>query len=263
MKSFKNILKNSSFPITYEPDVPSGANPTDSLNKANLEKADALCVYDNPMGNPKLDSFVYGWKLKEQHEKDIVVNLRVQDYSVPLFQSALWGGQVLGIKNLLLITGDYHPNSPFLISVTEGLSGINRYLNEGYLMPNLTEKAERYSNRLKESQREEKYGKGTDYFTGAVILPGRPNESEIYQKKVEAGAKFFMTQITYSTSEIIDFIEETNPSTPILVGCAPITSLDRLKFFRKKLNVKGLSGSVLNRLKDAENHREKVSRNLY
>lgn len=253
MKPFRKTLQDSSFPVTYEPDLPSGINPEESIIDADLDVADALCVYNNPGGKPKLDPFVYGWKLKENYGKDVVVNVRVQDYSVPLFQSELWGGHVLGIENLLLITGDYHPSSPFLISVTEGLSGINKYLNKGQLMPSLTEKAKRYENRLEDMDRSEQYGEGTDYFTGAAIIPGRTNESDIYRKKEEAGAKFFMTQITYSIDELIDLIEEVNPSKPILVGSAPITSMRSLKFFKNKLQVKGLSDDIIKRLKSADN----------
>lgn len=252
MKSFRDILQDGSFPVTYEPDAPSGTNLSDSLIGEDLDAVDVLCVYNNPGGRPKLDPFVYGWKLKEKYGKDVVVNVRTQDYSVPLFQSILWGGHVLGIENLLLVTGDYHPSSPFLISVMEGLVGINRYLNKGYLMPDLDEKAKRYSNRLEGKDPEKEYDGKTDYFTGAVLIPQRPNKSEIYRKKVEAGAEFFMTQITYSPYEIISFMEETNPSKPILVGCAPVDSMGRLKFFKDELNVGGISRDVRNRLKGAE-----------
>lgn len=131
MKSFKNILQDRDFPVTYEPSSPSGANLEDPLIEADPEMVDAFGVYNNPRGEPKLDPFVYGRKLKKNYEKDVIVNLRIQDYSVPLLQSALWGGYVLGIRNLLLITGDYHPSSPSLISVTEGLLGINNTSTKG------------------------------------------------------------------------------------------------------------------------------------
>lgn len=119
-------------------------------------------------------------------------------------------------------------------------------------MPNLNERSERYSNRLEEKEPEKEYEGKTNYFTGAALVPSRENEKESYQKKTEAGAKFFVTQITYSTSEIINFIEDVNPSKPILVGSAPITSSGRLKFLKDDLNVNGLSKDILKRLKNAD-----------
>ncbi len=257
MKTLKNTLENQDFPITYEPDAPSGTNLGNSLIEADPESFDALCVYNNPGGNPKIDPFVYGWKLREEYGKDIVVNVRVQDYSVPLFQSVLWGGHILGIRNVLLVTGDYHPSSPSMISITEGLSGINKYLNQGYLMPSLEKRADRYSNRFLEKNPEDSFDGETDYYTGSALIPHRSNETEIYRKKIQAGAEFFMTQITYSPKEIINFLEEVNPTKPILVGTSPITSMERLKFLKDNLNVKGLSKNVQKKLKNAKNTGEK------
>ena len=261
IKSFRKILKKDKFPITFEPNSPRGISVEENFPKDIVKDISAFGVYNNPRGRPKLDPFVYGWMLKEKYKKDVIVNVRIQDYSTPLFQSTLWGGHILGLRNLLIITGDYYPGSPFLIDVTEGITAIRDYLNKGYIIPELGGKARRYYNRLKEEKYLKKENKvidgKTDYFVGAALIPTRKKELEIYKKKIDAGAQFFVTQLTYDSKTVIDFIEKVNPSVPILVGSGPITSLKRLEFFRKQLGIPGLSDGIAKILREAKDMGEK------
>jgi 5,10-methylenetetrahydrofolate reductase len=256
IEPLREILKNKKFPITFEPDSPKGISIEENFPKKIEKKISAFGVYNNPRGRPKLDPFVYGWILKEKYKKDVIVNIRIQDYSIPLFQSTLWGGHILGLKNLLIITGDYYPGSPFLIDVTEGITAVKEYLNKGFIIPELKGKARRYHNRFKEKlyvEEEKKVIDGkTDFYVGAALIPTRKKEEEIYRRKIDAGAQFFITQLSYDAKVIIDFLEKVEPTVPILVGSGPITSLKRLKFFREKLGVPGLSNSVVKSLKDAK-----------
>ncbi|MCD6108135.1 MAG: methylenetetrahydrofolate reductase [Thermoplasmata archaeon] len=257
----RDIIKKNKFPITFEPDSPKGISIEEKFPKKIIRKISAFGVYNNPRGRPKLDPFVYGWMLKEKYKKDVIVNVRIQDYSIPLFQSILWGGHLLGLRNLLIITGDYYPGSPFLIDVTEGLTAVKDYLNNGYIIPELNGKARRYYNRLKEKKyikRENKVIDGkTDYFVGAALIPTRKKEIEIYKKKIDAGAQFFITQLTYDSKTVTDFIEKVDPSVPILVGSGPITSLKRLEFFKKQLGIPGLSDGIARILREAKDIGEK------
>ncbi len=258
MERLRELLLRKKFVVTYEPDSPAGFEIDISLPKYILDKIDGFGIYNNPRGMAKLDPFVYGHILMKEYEKDVIVNVRTQDYTLPLFQSTLWGGHLLGIRNLLLVTGDYHPGSPFLIDVTEGITGITRYLNRGYLIPTLEGKAKKYHNRLLNHEiRENKRARGsTDYFVGAVLTPGRKNEKKIYEKKREAGAQFFITQLVYDAKIVTKSLEEIKPDVPVLVGTAPITSLKRVKFFQK-LGIHGLSERIIRELKEAKSIGEK------
>ncbi len=257
MQRLRELLQRGNFVVTYEPDSPTGFEIEMDFERRMVEKIDGFGIYNNPRGIPKLDPFVYGWILMNRYHKDVIVNVRTQDYTVPLFQSTLWGGHLLGIRNLLLVTGDYHPGSPFLIDVTEGITGIVRYLNRGYRMPPLRGKAKKYQNRLLNAEEWDKRAAGkTDFFVGAVLTPGRKGEKRIYQKKLEAGAQFFITQLVYDVDIIKRFLEDISPAVPVLVGTAPITSVRRIKFL-KKLGIAGLSERVVRELKNAENMGER------
>ncbi len=255
MDSLQKHLKKDSFPITFEPDSPKGAQLTNYLTLDIPSKIAAFCLYNNPRGEPRLDPFVYGQKLRDIYKKDIIANIRIQDYSIPLFQSILWGGHNLGIKNLLMVTGDYHHHSPFLLDVTEALTGITTYLNQGYFMPELKKKAQRYHNRYFNTKTvfsPKKCEGKTSFFVGSALVVTRRKEKEIYHKKIQAGSQFFMTQLTYTPTDIINFMETTNPTKPILVGSGPITSLNTIRFFKEQLHIPGLSHHLINRLKQSK-----------
>ena len=257
MIRLRDLLTEGKFTVTYEPDSPVGFKIDCEFPQKVVEKIDAFGVYNNPRGIPKLDPFVYGWYLMNRYNKDVIVNIRTQDYTLPLFQSTLWGGYLLGIRNLLLVTGDYHPGSPFLIDVTEGITGIRKYLNEGYRIPPLTGKAKKYYNRFLSGEFERKRAKGaTDFFVGAVLTPGRKGEKRIYKKKLEAGAQFFITQLVYDAEIIKKFLEDVEPEVPVLVGTAPIKTMKRIKFL-KKLGIQGLSDRIIKELKSSEDIGEK------
>ncbi len=257
----RELLQEGRFVVTYEPDSPAGfqirEDSFESIFDA-ISKIDAFGIYNNPRGRPKIDPFVYGWHLMKRYDKDIIVNVRTQDYTVPLLQSNLWGGHLLGIRNLLMVTGDYHPGSPFLIDVTEGITGVVKYLNNGYLMPPLCGRASRYYNRYLEMNvmPEKKCEGSTDFFVGAVLNPARKEEAKIYRKKLEAGARFFITQLIYDAMDIIEFIQSIEPEAPILIGSAPIISERRIKFL-KKLGVQGLNEHTIKRLKNGANMAER------
>ncbi len=259
MKRIKELLNSGKFIVTYEPNSPAGFIIEENIiSETALRKIDGFGIYSNPRGRPKLDSFVYGWKLMKDYEKDVIVNLRIQDCTVPLLQSTLWGGHLLGIRNILIVTGDYCLGSPFLINVTEGITGVRKYLNNGHLIPPLEGKTKRYHNRyLEENLPPGERAKGkTDFFIGAALTIGRKGEKKMYQKKLEGGVQFFITQLAYDSKTIIKFLEEMCPPVPILVGTAPINSIKRVEFL-KKLGVSGLTKEKIKMLKEAKDIRKK------
>jgi 5,10-methylenetetrahydrofolate reductase len=131
-----------------------------------------------------------------------------------------------------------------------------KYMNNGYFMPEFGSKSKRYHNRYMEKkdlqELQELEGK-TDFFVGAALSITHSKDEEIYRKKVEAGSQFFMTQLTYDSRKIIDFMEKVNPALPIFVGSGPITSAKRMIFFREQLKIPGISDKVIKRLKASKN----------
>jgi 5,10-methylenetetrahydrofolate reductase len=71
----------------------------------------------------------------------------------------------------------------------------------------------------------------TSFFTGVAVNPTADDlglEVERFHRKIEAGARFAMTQILFDLSYLDTFVERLGGSSPIplLVGIWPIKSLE-------------------------------------
>jgi 5,10-methylenetetrahydrofolate reductase len=137
-------------------------------------------------------------------------------------QADLLGAYVLGIKNVLCMTGDhvsagdhkqakpvYDVESVQLLKIIDGL-------NNGKDMS---------GNDLKGS---------TDYFQGAVVTPeSNPIEPQLmkFEKKVKAGAKFFQTQAIYDIEKFKTFMSNARQyPVKIMAGIVVLKSAGMANF---------------------------------
>jgi 5,10-methylenetetrahydrofolate reductase len=145
-------------------------------------------------------------------------------------QSDLLSAAVLGIENVLVLTGDYptlgdHPEAkPVFDLGSVELLDVIRGLNAGKDMK---------GNLLKGSPK---------FYPGAVVNPGAdPLEPEIIkmEKKIDAGALFFQTQAVYDIELFKRFTDAAGHlKTTILAGIVLLKSAGMAKYMNK--NVAGV-----------------------
>jgi 5,10-methylenetetrahydrofolate reductase len=145
-------------------------------------------------------------------------------------QSDLLSAYVLGIRNVLALTGDYtttgdHPNAEpvFDIDSVQLLWAIKR-LEEGFDMAGKELTAR------------------PSFFKGAVVNPGADTE-EAYElqiikmkKKIEQGAQFFQTQAIFDAGvfkSFMDRISKENINIPILAGIILLKSEKMANYMNK------------------------------
>jgi 5,10-methylenetetrahydrofolate reductase len=131
-------------------------------------------------------------------------------------QADLLGAFALGIHNVLSITGDYpkkslhHVVKPVFDIDSVQLIKMIKDLNNGVDFAG------------------EKLTGAPDFTVGAVVNPGsEPIEPQIIklQKKIDAGAEFIQTQITYDIDGFKKFRDQTNGmKIKFLLGILPIRS---------------------------------------
>jgi 5,10-methylenetetrahydrofolate reductase len=140
-------------------------------------------------------------------------------------QSDLLGASIMGITNVLALTGDHpvlgdHKDAKpvFDIESVQLLEAING-LNAGHDMAGL-----------------ELQG-NTDFFAGAIVTPeANPLEPQFakFEKKVAAGAKFFQTQAVYDMPKFHAFMERASKhNVPILAGILLLKSAGMAKYLNK------------------------------
>ena len=229
--SFKNTLDSGKFVVTAEIGPPKGTDIKEMLHHMELLKGkiDAANVTDNQSAVMRICSIAVS-KLCLEHGLEPVLQMTCRDRNRIGLQSDLLGGHVLGIRNVLCMTGDhvsagdhkgakpvYDVESVQLLKIVDGL-------NNGKDMS---------GNEMKGA---------TDYFFGAVVTPEAvPIEPQLmkFDKKVKAGAKFFQTQAIYDIEKFKEFMKHARKhSVKVLAGFVVLKSAGMANFLNK--NVPGI-----------------------
>lgn len=195
-------------------------------------KIDAVNVTDQQSAVMRLGSLAVCHLLKEKG-LDPVFQMTCRDRNRLALQSDLLSAWVLGIENVLSITGDLpalgdHPQAKCVYDLDSvQLLQVIKTLNSGRDMS---------GNELK--------GK-PNFFAGAVVNPGADTEAAFelqlikMERKIEAGARFFQTQAIYEVGKFEKFMKRVqNLNVPILAGIIPLKSAGMAKYMNK--NVAGV-----------------------
>lgn len=230
--NFKDKILAGKFLITGEVGPPKGADVAHLLDEAEQFKArvDATNVTDIQSSVMRAGSLAVSYLLKQRgHEPVFQVTCR--DRNRLALQSDILSAAILGIENILILTGDHpalgdHPqakpvfdlNSVQLLEVVKGLK-------EGHDM---------MGNKLE--------GPPPKLCVGAVVNPGAdPIEPEIIrlEKKVRAGAEFIQTQAVYEPEKFRAFMDMIKHiKIPILAGIVLLKSAGMARYMNK--NVPGV-----------------------
>ena len=233
--SLQSQVEAGKFVVTAEVGPLKGTDTTEINEVAELlgGRADAVNVTDQQSSVMRLGSLATCHLLKERG-LDPVFQLTCRDRNRIALQSDLLSAYVLGINNVLSITGDLpmlgdHPQAkPVYDLDSVQLLWVIKRLNEGYDME---------GNELK--------GK-PNFFPGAVINPGADTEVAFelqiikMEKKIAVGARFFQTQAVFDLDVFAKFMKTVEGfNVPILAGVIPLKSVGMARFMNK--NIAGIS----------------------
>jgi methylenetetrahydrofolate reductase (NADPH) len=232
--SLKPLLEAGKFVVTTEVGPPKGTDTTELEEAAELLRGriDAANVTDQQSSVMRLGSLPVCHLLKDKG-LDPVFQITCRDRNRLALQSDLLSAWVLGVENVLAITGDLpalgdHPQAKpvYDLDSVQLLEVIGK-LNEGYDMA---------GNELK--------GK-PNLFPGAVVNPGANTETALelqlmkMEKKIKAGARFFQTQAIYEPDSFAKFMKRAGQfGAPVLAGIIPLKSVGMARFMNK--NVAGV-----------------------
>ena len=200
--SLKSSLEAGKFVITAEIGPLKGTDTTEVEEGAELlqGRVNAANVTDQQSSVMRLGSLAVCHLLKNKGLEP-VLQLTCRDRNRLALQSDLLSACMLGIENVLSITGDLpslgdHPQAkPVYDLDSVQLLWVIKRLNEGYDM---------VGNELK--------GK-TSFFPGAVVTPMADTEAKRelqlikMEKKIAVGAKFFQTQAVYDVDSFVNFMK--------------------------------------------------------
>ena len=214
-------LREREWVVSVQLDPPLGAS-----NRGLIEVATALKdsgkvgfvdINDNATARAGMNALMVSAAIERQAGIETVPHLTTRDWSVMGLESMLLGAHAEGVRNVLAITGDPpevgdYPGSRGVYEVDAiGLTRLLSQMNRG----------EDYNGRPIDAP--------TSFFIGVAVNP-TPDDMELeldrFRQKVEAGARFAMTQIVYDLDSLDAFRELLGGDWPIpvLVGIFPLTS---------------------------------------
>jgi len=228
---FQESLAAGKFVITSEIGPPKGTHIQEMMADAELlrGRVDAINVTDLQSSVMRLGSLAVCHLLQEKGLEPIF-QVTCRDRNRLALQADLLSASVLGIRNVLALTGDYaslgdHPQSkPVFDLDSVNLLKVIKTLEGGTDM---------VGNALQGVPR---------FFPGAVVNPGgNPVEAQIIkmEKKIKAGASFFQTQAVYDVGAFEKFMKRVSPlRVPVLAGIILLKSAGMARFMNK--NVAGV-----------------------
>jgi len=251
--SFEEKLKTSKFLVTSEVGPPKGTDMSKLLEEALLVKGrvDAINVTDLQSAVMRVGSLAT-CKLLLEKGLEPILQLTCRDRNRLSLQSELLSAYVLGIRNVLCLTGDHttlgdHPEAkPVFDLDSVQLLQVATGLMEGKDMA---------GNPLQ----------GTPHFClGAVVNPGAdPLEPQLFKMelKIKAGAKFFQTQAVYDLKIFEKFMKEVEKwDVPVLGGIVLLKSAGMAKYMNENVAGVYVPDELIKRMAEAKKEdRPKVS----
>ncbi|MBL8091128.1 MAG: methylenetetrahydrofolate reductase C-terminal domain-containing protein [Anaerolineales bacterium] len=227
-------LKAGEFVVTAEISPPLSVN-TDKLHKnINLLKnyATALNFTDNASAVPRMSSVACS-KIAIDLGAEPVMQISAREKTRVGLQSDVIGASALGVRNFLCLTGDSMMMSP-------GPKGRMDVVDIDSIQMLWI---------LRRLRDEAKYLDGREiknppqYFLGAAATPFASNmkfQALREQKKVNAGAQFFQTNVVFDADDLDNWLNEIAKreildKVYILIGISPIRSFKMAKYMRDKI----------------------------
>jgi len=244
--SLKEAIKSNKFIVTAEIAPPKGVDIEKLLEDAEIlrEMVDAVNVTDNQRAVMRLSSMSFCAKLAEKGF-DPILQMTCRDKNALALQSDILGAYVLGIRNILALSGDY-PNRGDQGGVKPVFDLDSVQLVD--LIKKMDGGKDLRGNKLT----------GKPSFTiGAVVNPGSmPLEPQLIKlrKKIDAGADFIQTQVVYDVDVFKAFLREAKvpPRVKVIVGIFPLRSYKMAAFVNEQIPGVSVPDRVLKRIKSAK-----------
>lgn len=210
------------------------------------KKIAAANVTDGPQGDAYMASLVPSYKVQEEADIEAVWQVTVRDRNrVALFGDVL-SASILGIKNLLVLTGDHtalgdhkRGRAVYDIDSTQFCEMLSMMIDEG---------TDYEGNEIKGGKIEMNYG--------CVANPNsNPREPEILKvgRKVEQGVDFIQTQTSFDIDEAKEFLKELERyNVPVLLGVFPLKSYGIAWYFDNYIPGVSVPKHLLKALKKAK-----------
>lgn len=214
--------------------------------KAHEAGVDLINIPDGPRATARMSPLAMALTIRQSVGVEPLLHYTCRDRNLLGMQSDLLGMQALGIRNLLVITGDPpkmgdYPDATAVFDVDSiGLTNVVTRLNSGIDIGG------------------NDVGDQTQFVVGVGVNPGAINmelELRRFYWKVEAGAHFAITQPVFDADHLEAFLEtlaRKQLKLPVLAGIWPLVSLRNAQFMSNEVPGAHVPEAVLKRMERAQ-----------
>lgn len=243
--NFRKKQLSGKFTVTAEISPPKGTDISGMMKEARTIKdiVDAVSITDNQRAIMRMSPLAACSALSREGFETIM-HLTCRDRNRLALQSELLGASYLGIKNLVVMSGDHpakgdHPGAKPVydldsVQLLDMISSLNCGVD---LSGNALD------------------GK-TDFFAGAVSNTELTGAAFIkLEKKIKAGAQFIITQAVFDTWKFTEFMDNVHDTCgnqlKIIAGIIPLRSEKSAQFLNRNIAGVKVPDDLIRRIKTA------------
>lgn len=228
---------------------PNGTNADKVIEQSAFLKGkgiDAINIPDGPRASSRLSAMITAIMIEQKTGIETVLHYCCRDRNLVSMQSDMLGIHAIGLRNVLLITGDppklgNFPDATGVFDVDAiGLTNMVHKLNGGLDLG---------GNNI---------GTPTALSIGVGVNPvHRDFEYEMnrFKWKVKAGATWAITQPVFDLSTLyrfLEYIEKENIKIPIIAGIWPLTSYRNALFMNNEVPGVVIPPSIIEKMSNFE-----------
>ena len=247
LSRLRDAVSAQEFLVTAEVAPPKGGNPAHMLKMAQCLKGrvHGVNITDGSRAVLRMSSLAASVLLQQQGIEP-VCQVACRDRNRIGLQADLMGAHALGIRNILALTGDPvkagdHPDARGVFDLESvRLLGVIDKLNRGF-----------------DANDKPLPDEPLDLFVGAAVDPQLKSFSSLqrrFERKVDAGAQFFQSQLISDFDRLDKFMTEVadKMGKPVLAGIFLLKSAKNARFINKYVPGVHIPDEIIDRLERAE-----------
>jgi methionine synthase / methylenetetrahydrofolate reductase(NADPH) len=248
-------IARGEFVTTVEVLPPKGSEPQKTLDSIRLLKdagVNAVNIPDGPRAQSRMSALATAALVEREIGLETVLHYCCRDRNLLGMMSDILGAAGLGLRNLLLITGDPpkmgpYPDATAVFDIDSiGLTNMVNKLNHGLDLGN------------------NPVGSQTSFCIGVGCNPGAINldeEVRRFEWKIEAGAEFAITQPVFDVEQLRDFLKRVeHVRVPVIAGIWPLVSYRNAEFLHNEVPGVRVTPSIMERMRAASERGKEAAR---
>jgi homocysteine S-methyltransferase len=252
-----NCIGRGAFVVSVELVPPRGYRADAFVEQARqlkLHGVDLVNVPDGPRASARMSALAAALLVQQQAGVETILHYACRDRNLLGMQSDLLGAHSMGVRNLLIITGDPpqmgdYPDATAVFDVDSiGLTNVVSQLNRGLDIGG------------------QGIGSPTAFHIGVAVNPGAIDVDEEIRRfayKVEAGAEFAISQPVFDGREFGQFLKRIESHRiPVLASIMPLESLRHAEFMANEVPGVSVPESVIERMRKAESAKRAAAEGL-